>query len=239
MIKNKQLTNNSIKARNVMLIDHDGSKLGIVSIDKALEKANSLSLDLVQVSAPDSNPVVCKILDYGKMIFDKKKNQTNAKVKVKKRTLKEIKFRPNTDLGDFNIKLKKIKSFINDGNKTKISVRFRGREILNSNLGLELLERLQNEVIRYSSSRSRTFLRGQAAVNDSLSIKKEIVMGYKLKTHSGAAKRFKKTGSSVKSKSANRNHILTKQSTKRKRHNRGLNKLEGTVLKIASRLIKK
>ena len=129
-----------------MLIDHDGSKLGIVSIDKALEKANSLSLDLVQVSAPDSNPVVCKILDYGKMIFDKKKNQTNAKVKVKKRTLKEIKFRPNTDLGDFNIKLKKIKSFINDGNKTKISVRFRGREILNSNLGLELLERLQNEV---------------------------------------------------------------------------------------------
>ena len=84
------------------------------------------------------------------------------------------------------------------------------------------MDRLQNEVSDIASSRSRTFFRRKAAFNDSLSIKKEIIMGYKLKTHSGAAKRFKKTGSSVKSRSANRNHILTKQSTKRKRHNRGL-----------------
>ena len=129
-----------------MLIDSDGTKLGVVNTEDALKKANSRSLDLVQVSGPGSNPVVCKILDYGKLKFDKKKNLVNSKSKTKKQTLKEIKFRPNTDVGDFNIKLKKIKSFINDGNKTKISVRFRGREILNSNLGLNLLERVQNEV---------------------------------------------------------------------------------------------
>ena len=129
-----------------MLIDADGNKRGILSKTEALEIAKENSLDLVQVSPSKSSPVVCKLLDYGKFVFDKKKNMVNSKSKTKKQTLKEIKFRPNTDIGDFNIKLKKIKSFINDGNKTKISVRFRGREILNSNLGLELLERLQNEV---------------------------------------------------------------------------------------------
>ena len=126
-----------------MLIDADGNKRGILSKTEALEIAKENSLDLVQVSPSKSSPVVCKLLDYGKFVFDKKKNMVNSKSKTKKQTLKEIKFRPNTDIGDFNIKLKKIKSFINDGNKTKISVRFRGREILNSNLGLDLLERVK------------------------------------------------------------------------------------------------
>ena len=167
-----------------------------------------------------------------------RKKLCKLKIKVKKQTLKEIKFRPNTDTGDFNIKLKKIKSFINDGNKTKISVRFRGREILNSNLGLQLLEKLQNEVSDIAQVDQEPSLEGRQLLMV-LSPLKEIKMGYKLKTHSGAAKRFKKTGSSIKSRGANRNHILTKQSTKRKRHNRGLNKLGGTVLKMASKLINK
>ena len=84
-------------------------------------------MDLVQVSSHDSDPVVCKAMDYGKYLFDKKKNITNSKSKVKKSSLKEIKFRPTTDVGDYNIKLKKIKSFLISGDKTKISVRFRGR----------------------------------------------------------------------------------------------------------------
>ena len=105
-----------------------------------------MSLDLVQVSPSDANPVVCKILDYGKHLFDKKKSSANSKTKVKRNTTKEIKFRPSTDVGDYNIKLKKIKSFILDGDKTKISVRFRGREILNSNLGLDLLNRIRDEL---------------------------------------------------------------------------------------------
>ena len=129
-----------------MLIDHEGIKKGIVSTDEALQEAKKLSLDLVQVSANDANPIVCKIMDYGKMLFSKKKNISASRVKSKKTILKEIKFRPSTDTGDYNIKLKKIKSFILDKNKTKISVRFRGREILNSDLGLDLLNRVKNDL---------------------------------------------------------------------------------------------
>tara|TARA_A100001011_G_scaffold313539_1_gene331433 strand:+ start:757 stop:1227 length:471 start_codon:yes stop_codon:yes gene_type:complete len=129
-----------------MLIDDNGEKKGIVSIDDALEAAMNLSLDLVQVSPSDAKPVVCKLLDYGKHLFDKKKSTSASKVKVKRNTTKEIKFRPSTDVGDYNIKLKKIKSFILDGDKTKISVRFRGREILNSDMGLNLLKKLKDEL---------------------------------------------------------------------------------------------
>ncbi len=135
-----------IKANEVMLIDNNGEKQGIVTMNDALEAANKASLDLVQVSSSDSEPIVCKLLDYGKHLFDKKKNHSSSKVKIKRNTVKEIKFRPTTDVGDYNIKLKKIKSFILDGDKTKISVRFRGREILNSNLGLDLLNRIKDEL---------------------------------------------------------------------------------------------
>ena len=129
-----------------MLINFSGEKKGIVSITDALDAAKSAQLDLVQVSPSDANPVVCKLLDYGKHLFDKKKSISASKVKVKRNTTKEIKFRPSTDVGDYNIKLKKIKSFILDGDKTKISVRFRGREILNSDMGLNLLSRLKDEL---------------------------------------------------------------------------------------------
>ena len=136
-----------IKASEVMLIDNNGKKQGIVNIVDALEAANNASLDLVQVSSLDSEPIVCKLLDYGKHLFDKKKNISSSKVRTKKNTTKEIKFRPSTDVGDYNIKLKKIKSFILDGDKTKISVRFRGREILNSDIGLNLLQKIKDELV--------------------------------------------------------------------------------------------
>ena len=129
-----------------MLIGSDGMKIGLLHIDDALKSAKEESLDLVQVSPSDANPIVCKLLDYGKHLFDKKKNISASKVRVKRNTTKEIKFRPSTDIGDYNIKLKKIKSFILGGDKTKISVRFRGREILNSDLGLNLLNKLRYEL---------------------------------------------------------------------------------------------
>ena len=129
-----------------MLIGANGEKMGIFSLEKAIEAAQKLSLDLVQVSPSESDLVVCKLLNYGKHLFDKKKSFSSSKVKVRKNSVKEIKFRPSTDTGDYNIKLKKIKSFILDGDKTKISVRFRGREILNSDMGLNLLNRLRNEL---------------------------------------------------------------------------------------------
>ena len=144
--KNITPINEKIRASEVMLIGSNGEKQGLVSIDLALNSAKAASLDLVQVSPSDANPVVCKLLDYGKHVFEKKKSTSSSKVKVKRNTVKEIKFRPSTDIGDYNIKLKKIKSFILDGDKTKISVRFRGREILNSNLGLDLLNRIRDEL---------------------------------------------------------------------------------------------
>ena len=129
-----------------MLIDNDGTKKGLIPLSEALSLAEHKELDLVQVSPSDAEVIVCKLLDYGKHLFEKKKNQSSSKVKVKKSSLKEIKFRPSTDIGDYKIKLKKIKSFILDGDKTKITVRFRGREILNSNMGLDLLNKLRDEV---------------------------------------------------------------------------------------------
>jgi len=144
-----------------MLIDVDGEKVGIVSIEDALDAAKKVSLDLVQVSSSDSNPVVCKILDYGKHVFEKKKNSSSQRSKAKKTSLKEIKFRPSTDTGDYEIKLKKIKSFILGGDKTKISVRFRGREILNSNIGLDLLNRIRDELIDIAQVDQEASLEGR------------------------------------------------------------------------------
>ena len=129
-----------------MLIGDNGEKMGILPFSEALKSASAASLDLVQVSPSDADPVVCKLLDFGKYLFDKKKSISSSKVKAKRNTTKEIKFRPSTDVGDYNIKLKKIKTFILDGDKTKISVRFRGREILNSNIGLDLLNKLRVEL---------------------------------------------------------------------------------------------
>jgi len=129
-----------------LLIDQNGEKQGIVPIEKALDSARDATLDLVQVSPLDSDPVICKLMDYGKHLFSKKKNISSSKTKTKKTVLKEIKFRPSTDIGDYNIKIKKIKSFILSKNKTKISVRFRGREILNSDLGLDLLTRVKDDL---------------------------------------------------------------------------------------------
>lgn len=129
------------------MIDSNGDNLGVIPISQARSKALESELDLVQVSPHGSEPVVCKLMDYGKHIFNKKKNSSSSKkIKPKKNTTKEIKFRPSTDIGDYNIKLKKIKSFILSGDKTKISVRFRGREILNSDLGLRLLNNIRDEL---------------------------------------------------------------------------------------------
>jgi translation initiation factor IF-3 len=159
--KNSMPINNKIRAENVLLIDDKGAKKGLVTFSEALEAAQNASLDLVQVSPSDADPVVCKLLDYGKHLFDKKKNASASKIKVKKNTTKEIKFRPSTDVGDYNIKLKKIKSFILDGDKTKISVRFRGREILNSNIGLDLLNKIKDELSDISQVDQEPSLEGR------------------------------------------------------------------------------
>ena len=144
-----------------MLIGQEGEKHGLMDLKDALKQAQQSELDLVQVSPSGSDPIVCKLMDYGKHIFAKKKSVSSSKGKVKRTTVKEIKFRPSTDIGDYNIKLKKIKSFILSGDKTKISVRFRGREILNSNLGLELLSRLKDELAEIAQVDQEPSLEGR------------------------------------------------------------------------------
>ena len=144
-----------------MLIGQDGEKHGLLAFNEALDQAQKIELDLVQVSPIGSDPVVCKLMDYGKHLFAKKKNASSSKTKVKRTSLKEIKFRPSTDIGDYNIKLKKIKSFILSGDKTKISVRFRGREILNSNMGLQLLSRIKDELVDIAQVDQEASLEGR------------------------------------------------------------------------------
>ena len=161
MKKNKLLINDSIRADKILLIDENGDKQGLINTAEAIKIADSKSLDLDQVSPIDVKPPVCKLLDYGKHIFNKKKGSSNSKQKTRKNSMKEIKFRPSTDIGDYEVKIKKIKSFILNGDKTKISVRFRGREILNSDMGLELLSRVSSDLADISQVDSEPSLEGR------------------------------------------------------------------------------
>jgi len=116
--------------------------VGIVPITKALEAAQEAKLDLVEI-APDADPVVCKILDYGKFIFEAKKDKAAAKKKQRKTQVKEMKFRPGTEEGDYQVKLRNLTRFLNDGDKAKVTLRFRGREMAHQELGMELLKRIE------------------------------------------------------------------------------------------------
>ena len=144
-IKQELLINEQIRAREVQLISDNGEKLGTVAIAKALEIADEKKLDLVLV-APNSVPPVCKIMDYGKYKFEQSKREKEAKKKQKVQETKEIRITPNIEEHDFSFKAKNIRKFIEDGNKVKITVRFRGREVHHSALGLELMERFKEAV---------------------------------------------------------------------------------------------
>ena len=119
--------------------------MGIVAIEEAMKKATAASLDLVQLANDTEHPV-CKLMDYGKHLFDKKKQKSASKKKQKRTQIKEIKFRPGTEENDYQIKLKSITRFIQDGDKAKITMRFRGREMMHQDLGLELLKRIETDL---------------------------------------------------------------------------------------------
>ncbi|OHC13293.1 MAG: translation initiation factor IF-3, partial [Pseudomonadales bacterium GWC1_66_9] len=120
--------NENISAREVRLIGVDGEQIGIVSIDEALRVAEEAKLDLVEISA-DAVPPVCRIMDYGKHLFEKKKQVAAAKKNQKQVQIKEIKFRPGTEEGDYQVKLRNLVRFLSEGDKAKVSLRFRGREM--------------------------------------------------------------------------------------------------------------
>lgn len=133
-MKQDFLTNEQIKIQNVQLIKENGENIGTVSLDFAMSQAHQSNLDLVLVS-PNANPPVCKIMDYGKFKFEQTKKEKEAKKKQKIVETKEIRITPNIEKHDFEFKLKNIRKFIQDGNKVKITVRFRGREVNNSKAG--------------------------------------------------------------------------------------------------------
>ena len=117
-----------------------------MSIGEALDRAAAIGLDLVEIS-PKAKPPVCKIMDYGKFKFEQAKKQQAAKKKQKKVQLKEVKFRPNTEEADFQVKLRKLREFIAQGNKVKVTIQFRGRELAHREIGAEMLDRLENELV--------------------------------------------------------------------------------------------
>ena len=142
-------TNEKITASEVRVISSTGEQLGIISIREALNHAEDEGYDLVEVS-PDAKPPVCKIIDYGKLKYREQKSKKEAKKKQKTIEVKEIKMRPGIDIHDYQVKVKALNKFISGGNKVKVSMRFRGREMEHQNLGFDLLKKLTNEVAEYA-----------------------------------------------------------------------------------------
>jgi translation initiation factor IF-3 len=138
-----------ITAPQVRLIGADKEPLGIVSSTEALRLAGEAELDLVEIS-PMADPPVCRIMDFGKFKYAESKKQHEAKLKQKQVQIKEIKFRPGTDEGDYNIKLRNFIKFLNDGDKTKITLRFRGREMAHQEIGMRLIERVRNDLEEFA-----------------------------------------------------------------------------------------
>jgi len=132
------------------LVGAAGEQVGIVSLQEAKEAAQAAGLDLVEMVA-DAQPPVCKVMDYGKHLFDLKKQQAAARKKQKQTQVKEVKFRPGTDIGDYKVKLRNLTKFLENGDKAKITMRFRGREMAHQEIGLELLKRIETDLADYGT----------------------------------------------------------------------------------------
>ena len=137
--------NNRINSPEVQVIASTGENLGIISTNKAILMAKEEGLDLIEI-APNANPPVCKIIDIGKYKYEAQKKANKAKKKQKKIELKEIKLRPVTEIHDYNFKLKNAKKFLSKGDKVKFTIRFKGRELMHSNLGNDLMNRIQEDI---------------------------------------------------------------------------------------------
>ena len=152
--------NEMINSRSVRCIDPDGEQLGILSIDEAMNKAEELGLDLVELQ-PNADPPVCKILDYGKHKYQAQKRANEARKKQKIIEVKEIKLRPNIDQHDYQVKMKAVQKFIDGGDKVKITLRFRGREMAHVELGTDLLSRVQEDIDDFAKIESMPKMEGR------------------------------------------------------------------------------
>ncbi|MGF1527359.1 MAG: translation initiation factor IF-3 [Candidatus Competibacterales bacterium] len=155
--------NEQINAREVRVISADGEQIGIVALTQALEIAAEMELDLVEVS-PNAKPPVCRIMDYGKFRFEQRKKQQEAKKKQKQIQVKEVKFRPRTDEGDYQVKLRNLMRFLEEGDKAKVTLRFRGRELAHQDIGMQLLKRIEDDLQEHGAVEQRPKMEGRQMV---------------------------------------------------------------------------
>ena len=143
--KLKYRLNENIDAAEVRLVGAGGEQIGVVPLEEAKKVAEEASLDLVEIS-PQAEPPVCKVMDYGKFRFEEQKKRQASRKKQKQTQVKEIKFRPGTDIGDYNVKLRNLTRFLTEGDKVKVTLRFRGREMAHQELGRDLLKRVEGDL---------------------------------------------------------------------------------------------
>ncbi len=137
--------NADILSPEIRLIEADGSNRGVVSRDEALSRAEEVGLDLVEIS-PNTEPPVCKILDYGKLKYEQQKKKAEARKKQKTIDVKEVKMRPGIDVHDYDVKMRNMRRFLEEGDKVKVTMRFRGREMMHQDLGMKVLERVLDDL---------------------------------------------------------------------------------------------
>lgn len=159
----RSVLNEDIRVPNVRLIGADGSQVGIVAREDALAQARLDSLDLVLIS-PDAEPPVCKIMDYGKHVFEQKKVKAAQKKKQKQTQVKEMKFRPGTEDGDYAVKLRNLIRFLEEGDKAKVSLRFRGREVVHPEIGMNLMKRIEDDLVDYGTVESPPRFEGRQVI---------------------------------------------------------------------------
>ena len=155
--------NGEITAREVRLVGKEGEQLGIVSLREAMAAAEELDIDLVEIS-PTAQPPVCKLMDYGKFKYETSKKRHEAKLKQKQVQIKEVKFRPGTDDGDYGVKLRNLVRFLSDGDKAKVTLRFRGREMAHQDIGLALLKRVEADLAEVGTVEQFPRLEGRQMV---------------------------------------------------------------------------
>ncbi len=159
----KPRINEEIRVPEVRLIDADGAQLGVVTINEAKRISESAGLDLVEVS-PDAKPPVCRVMNFGKFTYQQNKRKAAAKKKQKQIQLKEVKFRPVTEEADYQVKLRNIIRFLMSGDKAKITLRFRGREMTHPELGMQLLDRIINDLVEYGVVEQRPKMEGRQMI---------------------------------------------------------------------------
>jgi translation initiation factor IF-3 len=155
--------NSEITSSQVRVIGPNSEQVGVMSLQEALRSAEAAGLDLVEV-APTAEPPVCRIMDFGKFVFEQNKKAQSARRKQKQIQVKEIKFRPGTEEGDYQVKLRNLIKFLTHGDKTKVTLRFRGREMVHQELGVQLLKRVQQDLANYGAVEQQPLMEGRQMV---------------------------------------------------------------------------